>query len=244
MVPSSRANDEADDAALLSLFNAIVSQESLEVARLLDATPGLAGQAIRVGASRQEAQPYFLEPIGHYVYAGDTGLHIAAAAYQRSVARSLLSKGASSRARNRRGAEPLHYAAEGLPGSASWDPAAQRDVIDYLIETGADPNAFDDSGVAALHRAVRTRCSAAVRALLANGADPLLTNKRGSTPLHLAVQNTGRGETGTAAARQEQRQIIVSLLEYGARPTDTDATGKTAEESAVSDWVREFLNTG
>jgi hypothetical protein len=29
--------------------------------------------------------------------------------------------GASVRARNRRGAEPLHYAADGNPGSAGWN---------------------------------------------------------------------------------------------------------------------------
>jgi ankyrin repeat protein len=131
-----------------------------------------------------------------------------------------------------------------MPGSPWWDPAAQRDVITYLIEAGADPNAPDNSGVAPLHRAVRNRCSAAVRALLAYGADPLLTNKRGSTPLHLAVQNTGRGESGTDAAHEEQHEIIVVLLQHGARPEDTDAKGKTVADRATSDWVREALISG
>jgi len=43
-----------------------------------------------------------------------------------------------------------------------------------------------------LHRAVRTRCAAAVRFLLQAGADPTTRNKPGSTAFHLAVQNTGR----------------------------------------------------
>ena len=125
----------------------------------------------------------------------------AAAAYQRELAESLVAKGADVRARNRRGAEPLHYAADGGPDAEQWDPAAQRDVIAYLIEAGADPNALDKSGVAPLHRAVRNRCSAAVSALIDNGADPLLMNKNGSTPLHLAVQNTGKSNSGSAAAK-------------------------------------------
>ena len=158
---------------------------------------------------------YFLDEIDHYVYAGDTGLHIAAAAYQRTTAEFLINQGAQVRARNRRGAEPLHYAADGIPGGANWDPGAQRSVIEYLIARSADPDACDDSGVAALHRAVRTRCSAAVRALLEHGADPRLRNKRGSTPLHLAVQNTGRGDSGATAAKDEQRQIIGFLLQNG-----------------------------
>src|SRR5256885_12225037 len=40
-----------------------------------------------------------------------------------------------------------------------------------------------------LHRAVRTRCAAAVQCLLRAGADPLMKNKPGSTAFHLAVQN-------------------------------------------------------
>jgi ankyrin repeat protein len=85
-------------------------------------------------------------------------------------------------ARNRRGAEPLHYAADGSPGSAYWDPEAQRDVVMYLIGAGADPDVLDKSGVTPLHRAVRTRSSEEVSALIENGANPLLMNKSGSTP--------------------------------------------------------------
>jgi hypothetical protein len=50
----------------------------------------------------------------------------------------------------------------GVPGSAGWNPARQRDVIIYLIEASADPNAAAAGGVTPLHRAVRNRCSAAV----------------------------------------------------------------------------------
>src|SRR5205085_9680448 len=132
---------------------------------------------IQSGTSRQAPDGYFLAPISHYVYRGDTALHIAAAAYQRDVAESLVARGAGVRARNRRAAEPLHSAADGSPGAGHWDPDAQREVLAYLIEAGADPNAFDKSGVAPLHRAVRTRSSEAVSALLENGADPRLMNR-------------------------------------------------------------------
>jgi ankyrin repeat protein len=57
-----------------------------------------------------------------------------------------------------------------MPGSPGWNPAAQAATIAYLIEAGADPNARDKSQVAPLHRAVRTRCAAAVGALLDGGA--------------------------------------------------------------------------
>ncbi len=234
-------SEQPGDGALLTLFRTIASRDVPEVARAVDSSPALAVAAIRIAASRQDAATYFLDPIRHYVYAGDTALHIAAAAYLRPTAELLVAKHASVRARNRRGAEPIHYAADASPGCASWDPAAQRSIIEYLIAVGADPNALDDSGVAPLHRAVRTRGCEAVRALLAGGAALRMMNKRGSTPLHLAVQNTGRSSSGSTAAKDQQRQIIELLLHHGARPTDTDANGKTVMAATTSDWIRDLL---
>jgi hypothetical protein len=240
-VAKTSGRGDADDAALLALLRSIASGDDDEVAQRLDAAPDLARRAVHTGASRDDAETYFLAAIGHYVYAGDTALHIGAAAHRRPLAESLVARGADVRARNRRGAQPLHYAADGSPGTARWDPAAQRAVIAYLIDVGADPNAFDKSGVAPLHRAVRTRSSAAVAALIEHGADPLLMNKSGSTPLHLAVQNTGRSDSGSQAAKDEQSSIISLLLEHGASPADADGKGKSVAAAATSAWVRELL---
>jgi len=184
---------------------------------------------------------YFLEAIHHYVYAGDTALHVAAAAHRRDHAESLVSRGASVRARNRRGAEPLHYAADGTPGDRSWDRTTQCEVIEYLVAAGADPDAKDKSGVAPLHRAVRTRSSDAVAALIEHGANPRLVNGSGSTPLHLAVQNTGKSNSGSEVAKEGQRRIIAMLVEHGGTPTDVDANGKTVADAASSDWIRRLL---
>ncbi len=115
-------------------------------------------------------------------------------------------------------------------------------MIGYLIDAGADPDAMDKSGVAPLHRAVRTRSSAAVGALIDRGADPLLRNKSGSTPLHLAVQNTGKGNSGSEPAKEEQRRIILMLLGHGASRTDLDAKGKTVAAAASSGWIRQLLD--
>jgi ankyrin repeat protein len=233
----------SEDGALLALFRAIAFRDDDEVARRLDASHDLAIRPIHIGASRDYAKTYFLTAIHHYVYSGDTALHISAATHQRQLAGSLVARGADVCARNRRGAEPLHYAADGGPAANGWDPVAQRDVVTYLVEAGADPNALDKSGVAPLHRAVRNRCSMAVSALIDNGADPLLMNKTGSTPLHLAVQNTGKSNSGSEGAKDEQGRIIVLLLGHGASPTDADANGKTVAAAATSDWIRELLAT-
>jgi len=115
-------------------------------------------------------------------------------------------------------------------------------MIAYLIGAGAHPDVLDKSGVAPLHRAVRNRSSDAVSALIAHGADPRLVNKSGSTPLHLAVQNTGKSNSGSDAAKHEQRLIILSLLQHGASPSDVDANGKSVFDAATSDWVRRMLD--
>jgi hypothetical protein len=196
------------DAALMGLLRAIVRGERASVSQLLAGGPELATAGLAVGASRQCAEMYFLDGIDHHVYAGDTALHVAAAAYEAGVARELVDAGASVAAMNRRGARPLHYAADGRPGCARWNPSAQPDTIRCLVELGADPNAADRNGATALHRAVRNRCAAAVGALLDAGADPQATNRRGSTPVQLARWTTGRAGTGSIQARAQQEEIL------------------------------------
>src|SRR5580765_74692 len=107
-----------NDSALRKLMEAIVTGDGPAVERLLAASPVLAKARLEDGATRQAAKENRLGGIGHYVYAGDTALHVAAAAYRPGIARRLIAMGSDVRARNRRGAEPLHYAADGIPGSS------------------------------------------------------------------------------------------------------------------------------
>src|SRR5439155_2835152 len=141
----------------------------------------------------------------HWIYAGDTALHLAAAGYRVEIARLLLAAGADpNAATNHRQSRPLHYAADGYITGPAWDAKRQVKTIRCLLDAGADVNAPDKNGATPLHRAVRTRCSAAVKLLLQAGADPTRRNRPGSTPFHLAVQNTGRGGSGAEIARAAQ----------------------------------------
>ncbi len=212
----------------LSLIRAIVVNNTTAVGEILAASPLSAKASLAAGATREDAANFYFKEISHYLYAGDTPLHAAAAGYRFQIAQELIQRGANVRARNRRGAEPLHYASDGGPGSATWNPQAQAETIERLIKAGADPNALDKSGVAPLHRAVRQRCFAAVESLLRNGAAINLKNKSGSTALHLAVQNTGRGGSGSTEAKALQNQIIALLLKSGADPQEPDGSGKTS----------------
>jgi hypothetical protein len=196
----------ADVADLAGLLVAIAAGDRPVVSASLDAAPLLATARL---ARRDE---FLIAECHAQVYEGDTGLHPAAFAYQVEIARDLVARGADLRARNRRGAEPLHAAVIGVPGATNWNPVRQRAVVEYLIGEGADPNATALGGITPLHRAVRNRCSAAVDALLRAGADPRLANDRGSSPADLARRPTGRGGVGSQAAKIEQ-QVIVGLLD-------------------------------
>lgn len=229
-----------ETSGFLDFVRDVVSGDVDGLSRRLAATPSLATLSSDTGATRQDASTFFFSEIAHCLYAGDTALHMAAAAYRRPVAELLVARGADCRAKNRRGTEPLHYAAD----ANHWDPTAQSEIIEYLLSLGADPNALNSDGVTPLHRAVRTRSLPAVRALLDGGASPRAPNKAGSTPLHLAVQTTGAGGSGSQHARQQQAGIIALLLERGARATEKDGHGKRADQAATSEWVRVLLGAG
>ena len=205
------------EQSLRRLVDAIVDNDGACFSRLMDGSSALATASFSQGATRQGPSPgpgpspCFIKEIGHYIYSGDTALHFAAASYRHKMADKLIKAGAHLRAKNRRGAEPLHAAAFGSPGSPSWDPTSQAATIVCLIEAGADPNAQNMDGATPLHRAVRTRCAGAVRALLDHGADPAIRNKNGSTALQLALKTTGRGGSGSAEAKAQQEEILLLL---------------------------------
>src|SRR2546422_8840971 len=220
---------------LPSLFAAIVDDDRAQVKELLKSDARLAeGGAGKAG--RYESK------IAHWVYAGDTALHVAAAGYRVEIARMLLAAGADAgSAKNRRWSQPLHYAADGYLDSPFWNARRQVAMIRLLLKAGANIDAQDKNGATPLHRAVRTRCAAAVKCLLDAGADPTIKNKPGSTPFHLAVQNTGRGGSGAEKARTAQREILQAFLERGVSPALKDAKGKSILEWAKSDWIHKIL---
>lgn len=202
---------ELPDAELMRLLKSIADGDEGVVQQILGDAPELATARLSVGASRSAPEDFFLCSISHHVYAGETALHVAAAAHQPHTIAVLVELGADVLAVNRRGAGPLHYAADGIPdlGSSGSD---QRTSVEQLLAAGGDPNAQDKGGATPLHRAVRGRCAGAVRALLDHGADICVRNARGSTPLQVAQRNTGRGGTGTPEAKAAQREIIELLF--------------------------------
>ena len=212
------------DEELMRLLAVILQADAAKVAQMLAASRALATSSFHTGASRTSEKPYFLTQIGKYIYAGDTALHIAAAAYQVGIVEQLVKAGADVWATNRFGYNPLHAAAAGTPGSRWWNPAQQAATIRKLIDAGIDPNSTDKRGVTPLHIAVRTRCALAVQTLLECGADPTRRNKKGSDAMVLALNTTGRGGSGSPEAKREQQQILRLLTQSPIRTACSSGT--------------------
>src|SRR3989449_4198323 len=157
------------------ILAAIIEDDHATVKELLKQDRSLAARLINKPRLCQSK-------IFHWIYVGDTPLHLAAAGYRVEIIRLLLASGADPNATaNRRRSGPLHYAADGYINGPAWDPKRQVKTIRILLNAGADLHAHDKNGATALHRAVRTRCAAAVRYLLDAGADPTQKNLSGST---------------------------------------------------------------
>src|SRR5438876_11140003 len=160
------------------MLTAIVDDNRRAVKTLLKADGGLATRLIR--------QPRLYDSkIFHWIYVGDTALHLAAAGYRVEIVRLLVAAGANpNAATNHRRSTPLHYAADGFISGPAWDAKRQVQTIRCLLHHGADIHLQDMNGATPLHRAVRTRCAAAARFLLEAGSDPTIRNKPGSSPFH------------------------------------------------------------
>ena len=214
---------------------AVLANDPSEIATIAGRTPSAIAQRME--------QDVLVTELPHMLYRGDTPLHLAAAGLRYEAAHALLAAGTPVDAVNRRGATVLHYACDPRPSSATWDPDAQRRLIELLVSHGAAVDRPDNGGVTALHRAVRARSPAAVAALLSTGANPrAATGKTGSTALHLAVAPSGA--SATAGTGELQVEIVRMLLAAGATMTDVDRNGIAVVDRIQSQALRKALAAG
>eukprot|EP00741_Cyanophora_paradoxa_P025761 tig00000391_g24858.t2 len=198
--------------------------EGVEVARRLVAAAGVSplARVHRRSPSSPWLPPYF-RPVEGEVYrreplcaAGATALHlIVARSLDAAVARKLIAEwglaplaNVALRSGSRR--TPLLLAAERSP-----------ELVQDLLDLGADPLCKDAKGATALHVACEFGQVDASRALLeaASKTGRLLgilsaTTCKGQAPVHVAIEHCPA--------------LVKILLEFGADPLCKDATGATA----------------
>ncbi|MBN2081963.1 ankyrin repeat domain-containing protein [bacterium] len=137
---------------------------------------------------------------------GQSALMGAAATGQRETARLLIEHGADLELREARSSEltPLLYAVMN----------DQADMVAYLLEQGADPDAFNSHLETPLFIAATRQSEQIVRLLMEHGASVKLANIRHTTPL-------------IYAAGYPNLEIVKLLVEHGADVNATDSSGST-----------------
>ena len=97
-----------------AILKAILDDDRVRTRELLKADPGLA--TCLIGEAR-----LYQSKIFHWIYSGDTALHLASAGYRAELVGLLLAAGADPNSKkNHRQSGPLHYAADGFITGPVW----------------------------------------------------------------------------------------------------------------------------
>ena len=116
---------------------------------------------------------------------GNTPLHEASGNGHADVVKLLIDNGAKVGVRNGRGEAPLSW----IASSFRRDIEKFKEIIEALINAGAEIDAQDNRGNTALHRVSERGHADVVKLLINAGADINAKNKDGDTALHRAREN-------------------------------------------------------
>ncbi|XP_038219833.1 ankyrin repeat domain-containing protein 50, partial [Zerene cesonia] len=137
-------------------------------------------------------------------------LYVLALDNRLAMARQLLAAGAAVHCCDTEGRTPLHVSA--------WQ--GHTEMVNLLIKVGgAAVDGRDRCARTALHAAAWRGRAAALRALLAHGADPAAVCTQGATPLGIAAQ-------------EGHEECVLWLLQHGADPLQADHCGRTPAKVA------------
>lgn len=142
--------------------------------------------------------------VGREAYNGASPLWLAARLGDLDMMRALLDAGADPELRSAYGVTPLMVAA-GLTQTDSRMVAIEKllEAVTMLaLDVGADIHAVDRGGQTAVHGAANVSGDALIRFLVDQGADPMVEDRRGRTPLDVATR-TLRPRPNTAALLRE-----------------------------------------
>ncbi len=123
---------------------------------------------------------------------------------------------------------PVESAALGSTIPAAEERMA-REAVAAALELGADVDAANDAGDTALHAAASHGMNSVIELLASRGADVRAENRRGQTPLALAVYADGIG--GDRFVREDTAALLRSLA-GASGPTDSAGPAAPDAESA------------
>lgn len=135
------------------------------------------------------------------------------------VRRLISTQNVNARDTQGRKSTPLHFAAG----------FGRKDVVEYLLQCGANVHAKDDGGLIPLHNACSFGHAEVVQLLLKHGADPNVRDNWNYTPLH-------------EAAAKGKMDVCTVLLQNGADPHIRNADSKSAVD--ISDATTKAILLG
>ena len=114
---------------------------------------------------------------------------------------------------------------------------ASTEVVQRLLDAGADPSVGDGDGTTCLHIAASLANVKLAKILINSelGVDTNVPDNQGSTPLHFAVQPIQE------ARDADVQRCVKLLLEHGANPEKKDKEGKRPADLARADEVKKLL---
>jgi uncharacterized protein len=184
----------------MNLLEAIQKGDVNRASELIQEDPEIAGSRTTEGVSYVSVAMYHRQPeIARLLASKRPDLDLFEAC----------SVGAADRVRDIVQEDPSSvntYSPDGFPPVALAAFFGHIDILDILIQAGADVNAQarNPMQVAAIHAAVAAKDARGVEILLRNGADPNLQQQQGVTPMQAAIANTDSA-------------IIQLLTAYGGR---------------------------
>uniref|UniRef100_A0A4W6EL29 Poly [ADP-ribose] polymerase n=1 Tax=Lates calcarifer TaxID=8187 RepID=A0A4W6EL29_LATCA len=183
------------------------SPPSMSSGRRCSGVSGLGGGAVSPGPMVAEV----VEP-GGGTGAGEASRELFEACRSGNLERVrklVTAENVNSRDTAGRKSTPLHFAAG----------FGRKDVVDFLLQNGANVHARDDGGLISLHNACSFGHAEVVSLLLHHGADANARDNWNYTPLH-------------EAAIKGKIDVCIVLLQHGAEPTIRNTDGRTALDLA------------